>query len=94
MKAGMRRACRHCGAQLIYARERDVPATLAGWVDAAPMSVFAPLTRAPPDGPVWEHHPRLGWVCLDFPRRRGYPLHLHHNCKQKTDARQIERKRQ
>lgn len=81
------RPCRRCGAPVLTVRETGVRVALTGVVDAAPLGVFAALGRGPP---IWEHHPRLGWMSLDVPRRRGHPLHRSHQCT--TDARQNERK--
>ena len=79
------RPCRHCGAPVLTVHETDVRVALTGVIDADPLGVFAPLDP----GPIWEHHPRLGWMSLDIPRRRGNPLHASHQCT--TSTRQHER---
>ena len=81
------RPCRRCGAPVVAVQETGVRVAIRSVVDAEPLGVFAALGRGPP---IWEHHPRLGWMSLDVPRRRGHPLHQSHQCT--TDARQTERK--
>ncbi|TDC52861.1 hypothetical protein E1281_18410 [Actinomadura sp. KC345] len=82
------RPCRRCGAPVLTVHERDVRVALTGVIDADPLSVFAPLDP----GPIWEKNPRLGWMSLDIPRRRGNPLHRSHQCT--TDVCQNERSSQ
>lgn len=70
-------SCRGCGAAVYRVEETGVRIAMAGWVDAKPY--LGPLARGPPRR-LWEAHPRLGWICLDVPARRGYPLHRTHIC--------------
>lgn len=70
------RPCRRCGAPVLTVHETGVRVALTGVVDAEPLGVFAPLDS----GPIWEKHPRLGWMSLDIPKRRGNPLYRSHQC--------------
>lgn len=75
--------CRRCRAGVL--RVRDTELGIHVDLEPAPLPVTGPL---PADRALFEHHPNAGWHSPSSPRRRGYPIHLIHNCKHKPGSEQ------
>jgi hypothetical protein len=71
-------ACRRCRVEVLRVRDTELGVHVD--LNPTPIPVTSPL---PADRALFEHHPDAGWHSPSSPNRRGYPLHLIHDCKHK-----------
>lgn len=73
--------CRRCRAEVLRVLDTELGVHVD--LDPTPVAVTGPF---PADRALFENNPTAGWHAPSSPRRRGYPLHLIHTCKPKTES--------
>ncbi|MEO3922986.1 hypothetical protein ABGB07_03770 [Micromonosporaceae bacterium B7E4] len=73
-------ACRRCGVRVLRVRDAEIGISVDLDPESPPITVPLPADRI-----VIEHHPKAGWHHPPVTARRGYPVHLLHQCEIKPE---------